>query len=365
MTRLKSYRLLAAALAACLLLIAAPALAKGKTITDMTGRKVTVPASVERIVCLGPGCLRLIVYLQATDKVVGIEGFEKRFPGGRPYFYAQPQLAKLPTITPGGVAAINNLPDLEGVLGAKPQVVFITYLERAKADRLQGLLNIPVVVLSYGPFASFSKVVLDSMKLAGEVLNKQQRAQAVVDYLLALQKDLAQRGAQGGPAPAAYVGGIGFKGVHGLESTDPNYLPFRWLGAKNLAAGLAKGGHLMVDKERLLKLNPPVIFVDGGGLTLVAADYAKKPGYYQTLRAFQDGQVYVLFPFNWYTTNLGTAFADAYAIGKVLKPKAFADVDLASKADELYAFLNGKPVYAAMAKRYGPLGAKPSFMEKK
>ncbi|MCF8033217.1 MAG: iron ABC transporter substrate-binding protein [Desulfarculaceae bacterium] len=366
MTRLKSHRLLAAVLAACLALMTAPALAAdGPTITDLAGRKVTVPASVNRVICLGPGCLRLIVYLRATGKLVGIEGFEKRFPGGRPYYYAHPELGKLPTITPGGVSAINNLPDLEGVLRVKPQVVFVTYLQKDKADRLQNLLKIPVVVLSYGPFASFSKVVLDSILLAGKVVNQQQRAREVVDYLLAQQKDLAQRGAKGKQAPAAYVGGIGYKGVHGLESTDPKYLPFRWVGAKNLATSQAKGGHLMVDKEKLLALNPPVIFVDGGGLNLVATDYAKKPGFYNNLSAFQKGRVYVLFPFNWYTTNLGTALADAYAIGKVLKPGAFADVDLVAKADELYAFLNGKPVYAAMAKRYGPLGARPPFLEKK
>ncbi|MFH2126230.1 MAG: hypothetical protein ABIK12_06915 [Pseudomonadota bacterium] len=150
-------RLWICALAGLLLLALAPLTQAAGTIqvTDLTGRKVTAPLNPSRIVCLGPGCLRLIVYLEAQDKVVGIEALEKRFPHGRPYYYAKPELSKLPVITPGGVPAINNLPDLEGVLKAKPQVVFVTYLQKAKADQLQSLLNIPVVVLSYGPFASF------------------------------------------------------------------------------------------------------------------------------------------------------------------------------------------------------------------
>ena len=56
-------------------------------IVDTAGRKVTVPADPDRIVCLGPGCLRLIVYLQALDKVVGVEKMERRM-GGRPYYLA-------------------------------------------------------------------------------------------------------------------------------------------------------------------------------------------------------------------------------------------------------------------------------------
>ncbi|MBU1275667.1 MAG: iron ABC transporter substrate-binding protein [Proteobacteria bacterium] len=358
-------RFWACALAVLLLLALAPLARAAETIqvTDLTGRKLTVPADPQRIVCLGPGCLRLIIYLGAQGKVVGIEGLEKRFPDGRPYYLAHPELGKLPVITPGGVPAINNLPDLEGVLKVRPQVVFVTYLQRAKADQLQSLLNIPVVVLSYGPFASFDKVMYDSLLLAGRILNKQKRSQEVVAYLEACQKDLARRGDQAKKRPEAYVGGIGFKGAHGLESTDPNYLPFRWVGVKNLAASQAKHGHVMLDKEQLLSLNPRDIFVDGGGLALVAADYAKKPEFYKNLAAFQKGRVHLLLPFNWYTTNLGTALADAYAIGKILQPEEFKDVNPPTKADEIYLFLTGKPVYTAMAKRYGDLGGTPPFLQ--
>lgn len=359
----KFFRMAALALLALVLFTpASPSLAgQGLVVRDLAGRQVTVPSRPARIICLGPGCLRLIVYLRAQDKVAGIEALEKRFPNGRPYYYAHPELGKLPVVTPGGVPAINRLPDLEGVLKVNPQLIFVTYLEKAKADQLQALLNIPVVVLSYGPFASFDRVIYKSLLLAGRILGKQKRAQAVVDFLEASQKDLARRGGEAGKAPAAYVGGIGFKGVHGLESTDPNYLPFRWVGAKNLAASRGKAGHVMMDKEALLALNPPYVFVDGGGLALVAADYAKKPGFYQNLQAFKRGRVYVLFPFNWYTTNLGTALADAYAIGKILRPTAFAGVEPAARADEIYSFLVGRPVYRDMARRYGPLGAKPPF----
>ena len=51
--------------------------------------------------------------------------------------------------------------------------------------------------------------------------------------------------------------------------------------------------------------------------------------------------------------NIGTALADAYYIGKVLYPNKFADVNPEEKADKIYTFLVGKPVYKEMAKEFG------------
>ncbi len=73
------------------------------TIRDIAGRIVKVPRNVTRIVAVGPSALRLVVYVNATDKVVGIEGCEKiwrRWP--RLYIKAHPELLKLPSIGTGG-----------------------------------------------------------------------------------------------------------------------------------------------------------------------------------------------------------------------------------------------------------------------
>ena len=66
------------------------------SVTDMAKRSVSVPATVNRIVALGPGALRLMTYLQATDRVVGVEDLEKGSPAGRPYALAHPELARMP-----------------------------------------------------------------------------------------------------------------------------------------------------------------------------------------------------------------------------------------------------------------------------
>ncbi|VVS95590.1 iron ABC transporter substrate-binding protein [Desulfoluna spongiiphila] len=339
------------------------AMADSITVRDMAGRDVTVAAPPKRIVCLAPGTLRLIIYLGAKEMVAGVEAIEKRFPTTRPYWVANSDLKKRPSVGPGGPGSINSEPDLEALLSAAPDLIFITYLEKRKADQLQAKLGIPVVVLSYGPFGRFDETMYRSLRLAGKVLAKEKRADEVVAFIENAKKDLSKRvESEGtGEKPGVYVGGIGFKGTQGIGSTETSYAPFDWVGARNVVAGQGTNGHLFVGRETLLDLDPDILFIDGGGRGNVARDMQAKPAFYKGLSAFRKGRVYSLHSYNWYMTNIGTAMGDAYAIGKILYPHRFADIDPATKADEIYSFLVGKPVYGQMKTAYGPMGGKLSI----
>lgn len=331
------------------------------TITDTRNRTVQVPSKVTRTIALGPGALRLLTYIQALDLVVGVEELERKGQKGRPYAMANPQIAKLPRVGKGGGSEINKKPDLEAILAIKPDVIFITYMEASKADEVQRLLGIPVVVLSYGKgLGSFDDKVHDSLALAGKILKRQQRAAAVSNFIRQARHDLKQRtkNIPQSKRVSAYVGAISKRGAHGIESSEQKYAPFDWLGIDNLAKRFKpdSGTYIKLEKEALLKLNPPIVFIDSGGWKLVQSDYAKNPQFYKALRAFQQGKVYRLHPFNWYTTNIDTVITDAYAVGKAVYPKQFADIDIAKKSDAVYQFLVGKPVYQQMQKNYGTLG---------
>lgn len=112
-------------------------------------------------------------------------------------------------------------------------------------------------------------------------------------FIEAQRKALLERTAGASPdsKPEVYVGGIGYRGAHGLESTEQSYIPFDWVNANNVAEQVQTdlGSHVFMDKETLLKLNPDVIFVDGGGLRLVVEDYRKNPDFYAALRLFPSG----------------------------------------------------------------------------
>lgn len=292
---------------------------------------------------------------------------EKRLAAGRPYWLAQPQLRTLPVIGPGGPGAINKKPDMEAVLRVTPDLIFVTYMAASLADEVAGILGIPVVVLDYGELSRFDRTVYDSLRLAGRILNRQARADAVVNYIEDVREELNLRtaGIHEGEKPGVFVGGIGYRGAHGIASTQRHYIPLDWNHADNLAERVAAaiGSHIFVDKEVLLGLDPDVIFIDGGGLTLVAEDYRKKPDFYRALSAFRSRRVFTLLPFNFYTTNIGTAMVDAFAIGKILYPSRFDDVDPAKQADAIYAFLVGRPVYNQMAAEYGYAGQPALFLQ--
>ncbi|MBT7629337.1 MAG: hypothetical protein HN597_06470 [Desulfobacula sp.] len=49
-----------------------------REITDSNHRVVTIPIKIDRIICSGPGCLRLITYFGAQDRVVAVDDIETR-----------------------------------------------------------------------------------------------------------------------------------------------------------------------------------------------------------------------------------------------------------------------------------------------
>jgi iron complex transport system substrate-binding protein len=336
------------------------------TVVDMGKRTVTLKTNPSRIIALGPGSLRQVVYLGATSKVVGVEEFEKTRLSGRPYILAYPELTKLPVIGPGGPAGTNKEPDLEAVLRVNPDVIFVSYMDPVNADAMQKKLGIPVVILTHGRFASFDELLYDSLRVAGKVLGAEDRANAVINFIESSRKDLSRRVATASDSKdkSVYVGAIGFKGSQAIESSDGSYTPLEWLGANNLAKKISPKDHVFVDREKLLEWNPDIIFIDAGGLSLVEQDYQRKPEYYSGLEAFRSKNVFVVYPFNYYVTNVSTAIADSYAIGKILHPGKFEDIDLKTKTDDIFTFFYGKSVYYSMEKDFGSLGSVPEFVNR-
>lgn len=329
------------------------------TVTDLLGRDVEVPANVTRVVAIGPGALRLYVYAGNIDYVVGVEEMETGDVAGKPYMLANPDLAALPVIGQGGP---NNAPDAEKLLVAEPQVIFSTYAsESSAADELQAKTGIPVVALSYGGFGIttiFGEKVQKSLDLIGQITGDTSKSQAAIDIILGAQEDLnaRTRDIPEDEKPAVYVGGLGYKGAHGIESAQGEYALLDTINAWNVVDETGASGSVMVDKEQLLEWDPDFIFIDCGGYTLVVEDYQKNPAFYESLSAFANGNVYSQLPYNFYSTNIGTAIADAYFLGKIVYPEKFEDIDPAQKADEIYQDLLGQSVYKQISTSYLEFG---------
>lgn len=328
---------------------------KETVVTDLLGREVKIKGRVEKVVAIGPGALRLYTYVGENNKLAGIEEFEKKNAKGRPYILANKELIDLSIIGLGGP---NNPPDPEKLLSVKPDVIFTTYpKDKAEADDLQNKTGIPVVVLSYGKTSLFDKAVNDSLTLIGKVMNREQRAKAVVDFIENAKQDLNKRTAdiKDENKPTVYIGALGMKGMHGIESTQGKYSLFTVLNIKNVADETGKTGSVMIDKEKLVEWNPKILFIDLGGIDLVKQDYSKNAKFYESLSAFKEGNVYSQLPYNFYSTNIDTALVDAYFIGKTVYPEKFSDIEIKNKADEIYRFFVGKELFDTMQKDFGEL----------
>ena len=299
-----------------------------------------------KMVALGPGALRLLVYLNATDGLCAIEAMEQRGPSGRPYTFMLGDLSEqLPVIGPGGVG---RLPDLERLLMVEPDLAVAVTLDEQQVRMLEQRAGIPVLLLSYGDIGELQlPVFAESLRRLAEPLGRQDRAETLLG---AIDTSLAELSAPvvGVEPVSAYIGGISLKGQQGLASTQAGHLPMRWAGADNLADRIAESGHRFIDPEQLLAWNPPVLFIDGGGLPAVLKEVAVNPGLFAALDAVHRGQVFATLPFNSYNTNVEHALINAWFIASRLYPEQFPEFDPIAKADAIYRDFYGKPMYARL-----------------
>lgn len=346
------------ALLLLLAVLAQPAFA-GRSVVDSSGRDVAYPADVSKVICSGSGCLRLLTYLQAQDMAVAVDDIEtrRRSFDARPYALANPGFKDLPLF---GEFRGHDNPELILSLDPQPQVILKTYASSMGYDpvELSAKTGIPVVVLNYGNLTGLRPELYKSIRIMGSVVGREERAAEVVAYMDSLIEDLGRRSRDlpRSAKPSAFIGGVAFKGPHGFSSTEPTYPPFAFIGAANVAREDGMEGkalsHSVVAKEKLLEWDPEVLFLDlstlqlgdeAGGLYELRTDPA-----YQALTAVREGRVYGMLPYNWYSKNYGSIFANAYFAGKLLYPERFEDIDPVAKADEIYTFLVGKPVFAQM-----------------
>ena len=328
--------------------------APGRIVVDQLGRRVQLPAKVQRIIPLG-GATRFVVYLQAFDLVVGVEAMENRQApsSGRPYNLAiRSRAERLPIVAEGRQKPVNA----EAIIALRPDLLITAEADRAQADHLSRITGVPVFALDYGGMGVLKpERVKETFKLLGVVLQREQRANRLIAELTSQQKELDRRLA-GVTAMPVYIGAVSQRGSHGITSTDADYFPLEASGAINLAKQLAKGGHAYIDKEQLLVWNPAVMLVDAGGAGLVRQEFSRNRDFFNRLVAVRTNQVYQTLPYNNYHTNLELALANRWYTAKLLHPKRFADIDPARKTDELCRTFVGITCYEQLQREYGGFG---------
>ena len=324
------------------------------TITDAFGREVTIPADPQKIAVVGSGSMRYFVYLGIDlDDVVAVDYQDSALyvqaTNHRPYALANPEIKDIPA-----VGAAKGVVDNEKLLMSGADILFMGGASSSNAEvanEIQEKTGVPVVMFYTGNYVTDSETIQDTLLLLGKVLDKEQRAKDLIAYFDAVEADLQKRVAGLSADKTVYVGGVAYNGAHGLDGTDPTYYPFEILNIKNAAGeitSVSQTGYAQVSKEKILEWDPDFIIVDLATLTAAeggALAELKNDPSYRELTAVKNSMVYTVNPHTSMNVNHETTLANAYFIGKLLYPEQFADINPVKKADEIYTFVVGEPVF--------------------
>lgn len=308
-----------------------------KPYTDMMGRTVEINAA-SKLVFIGPGALRLGVYLGLHERLVGIEKTENDASPLSPYrtFLGKERIAKLPVIGTGGPG---KMPDLEALMMAKPDLIVASFVDKNQLELITSQTGIPVIALSYGATyggnAKQLQSIKDSLLLLGNITQTTPRAQALVSFITEQEKHLQSIKVT---PRKIYIGGVGYKGAQGITSTEASYPPFEMLGLKNsLFEGKETMGHQFIELEALLKNNPDILFIDMFGKEKVKEEYATHKALFDTLSAYQKGNVKEVLNYNFYSTNVENLLIIAWQIAATMG----ASVNVTQNASEIFTAFYG------------------------
>ena len=333
------------------------------TITDAFGRTVTLPDDPQKIAVSGSGSMRYFVYMEVSDRAVAVDYQDSSSyivtKDNRPYSIAHPEIRENPML---GTA--KGAIDAERLMAAQPDVLFISAYgpeDVASANQIQEKTGIPVVLFYVGNYVTEKETIDSTFRMLGTIFHKEKRADDLIKYFDGIIIDLQNR-IKDVPAPdkTVYMGGVSYNGAHGINGSDPTYLSFTILKANNVASPLADSvtqtGYALVSKEKILEWDPDIIIVDLGTMSAAgggALVELKTDPSYKELTAVKNGDIYTVNPHTSMNVNHETSLANCYFVGKVLYPDQFADIDPAQKADEIYTFVVGKPVFSTLNENVG------------
>lgn len=267
-----------------------------REITDMAGRKVTVPAAedIESVFSTGP-VAAIFMYMVAPDKLLGwnyeLNDVEKSI--------ILEKYHDLPNFGMGD--AINY----EAVIAANPTIALncgkINDAMVSDCDALSKSLGIPVIAVDNELNNS-----AEAFRFMGELLGVEDHAEELAEYSEKIFTDIASLAdIPEDEKVSVYFG----NGEDSLETAPRGSQHAQILDAVNVTnvadLELGDGSRVQISAEQLLAWNPDVIVVNGEPKAdksgnSAAADILSNPDY-ASLKAVQDNKVYGTpnAPFSW------------------------------------------------------------------
>ncbi|RJF54708.1 hypothetical protein D4100_16655 [Serratia inhibens] len=244
--------------------------AQAKMVTDITGRQVDVPDNPQRIVLGESRMLYTLALLEPgnpAQRVVGWPEDMARYDAQSWQLYAQkfPQIKAIPSISKGNFRQVN----VENLIQLKPDLVILPRYAREEGDSdflLTALNKAGIAVIYVDLRVDLLNNTVPSVRLLGEVLNRQQRAAQFISFYQQHMAVIRQRlaGYQG-PKPKVMLHlHLGRRETCCTTAAHGNLGDLlAFAGGDNIANASIKGVYGELNPETILTANPDIYIATG------------------------------------------------------------------------------------------------------
>lgn len=310
-------------------------------ITDHGGDKVEVPLTINKICDLWHAHNQIVLMLGGGDKLVGTtDNFKKRKWANVVY----PRLKDVEVLVIGtGAGEVNY----EETMKLEPDVVFASAASVVEGCRQYGLACLNVSFQDYDGLRS--NVNITGKVLGGEAEKRAADWKEYLDKNIALVEERMKDVPKENRPRVLHIGNNSkLTTVDGLKCIVDEWI--------NLAGGqnaLPFEGNLKeTTMEELVKADPDIIIVPGGGKVADAITTITTDPAWSGMKAVREGKVYAnpsgVFAWDRYS---GEEALQILWAAKFFNPDKFADIDMVKEVRDFYKKFYGADITEAQANR--------------
>jgi iron complex transport system substrate-binding protein len=309
-----------------------PAAETTRTITDMGGTQVVLPAKVTKVIDLWHANNQMVLLLNGADTLIGTTSVIKGLPW---YAKIYPRIADVKAYTLQNSTGGYNT---EEILMARPDVVITSAPQDAAVLRNAG---INTVMVTFRDFAGLRECVKTTAAVFGG--DAVRRSEEYLQYLDNNLKLTADRVADLKDSEKLKVYEV--RGANPLETDGKISICTEWLtaaGAINAIAAFTDDNMATVTMETILKANPDVIIVAvqnaaGASGSQAIIQKIKTDKVWSTIPAVKNNRIYPnpVGTFLWARYSCEEALQVLW-VAKTLYPDRFADIDMVQELSKFY-----------------------------
>ena len=318
---------------------------KQLTLMDQADRVVTIKMPVERVVTMTKELARIIFYLGAEDKLVGVD--RQTSPNG---YYdpiiiqkVYPEIYEVPNV------GSHKEPNKELILSLRPDVVFFP-MSSESANALFDSTSIPVICV--GTLGDV-ELIFKRFKLVSNVIGMEGRAEELISYAKEVISEVTEVTSEipDDEKPKVYLAFW-----ESITETPILYEPLIMAGGINVAQDAEKTWKYgaEISKEQIIAWNPDIILIHHFDKTATPTveDVLSDPDL-QTVNAIKNQKVYYTFGYSqgWDTTRTITEIPYT---AKLFYPEKFEVLDIEKKGNEIFErFYGVDGLYTYLAEELG------------